>query len=82
MTTLFPLKPTGKHKKPNPCVTAFGYGPVNTTCASCAKLRVKRWGGKYFKCTLRGDTNGPGTDHRATWPACAKYVLNPEHKKP
>ena len=27
----------------------------------------------YFKCELRGITNGPGTDHRANWPACGKF---------
>jgi len=28
---------------------------------------------KYFKCTLRGITSGPGTDHRLNYDACKKY---------
>lgn len=71
---MFPQKAKGI----NPCVKAFGYGPVNVTCKSCAKLRRKQLAKNYFKCVLRGDSGGRGTDHKMNWPACGKYVRNPE----
>jgi len=58
----------------NPCVALYGAGPAGERCKSC-RLFIRRQKGKvYFKCELRGITNGPATDHRANWPACKRYV--------
>jgi hypothetical protein len=59
--------------KVNPMLRVYGAGPEGAKCGSCAHLRVKELAGRYFKCALRGDTNGPGTDHRVRWPACSKF---------
>ena len=62
-------------KKQNPMVRTFGLGPVERRCKECANFVAK--GGcarTYYKCKLFGNTNGPGTDWRANWPACAKFV--------
>jgi hypothetical protein len=64
---------------PNPCVRAYGPGPENETCKHCwLFLRKEQYCKPYFKCFLRGDTNGPGTDHRANWPACKRFVNKPK----
>lgn len=63
----------------NPCVRLYGMGPENTRCKECRLLRRKGGHAKtYFKCELRGDTNGPATDHRANWPACGRFVAASE----
>lgn len=52
----------------------YGPGPKGKLCRTCAYLsRNKRDSRTYLKCSLRIITNGPGTDHRAGWLACAKY---------
>ena len=62
----------------NPCVRLYGPGPENTACKQCRLfLRKEGYSKTYFKCELRGNTNGPGTDHRANWPACARFVKYP-----
>lgn len=59
----------------NPCVRLYGPGPAGARCKTCRLfLRKGGYAKTYFKCELRGDTNGPGTDHRANWPACGRYV--------
>jgi len=60
-------------RKLNPCVQAYGPGPEGKRCKECAKLYTKHWNRRYYKCPYHGDTNGPGTDHRVNWPACAKF---------
>jgi hypothetical protein len=46
-------------------------------CKTCDRLYRKIYHNKrYYKCELRGNTNGPGTDHRVNWPACGKYIRN------
>lgn len=57
----------------NPLRRRFGPGPDGATCKTCVHLFAKRYAGTYYKCALRGDTNGPGTDHRVRWPSCGKY---------
>ena len=57
----------------NPCVRAYGPGPQGATCKYCKHLYRKHYSKTYIKCRLRDDTNGPGTDHKAGWSACAKY---------
>lgn len=64
----------GPKKKVNPMLVC-GKGPEDKRCKHCAHFIVKEFHNKtYFKCEFRGDTNGAGTDHRANWPTCAKFV--------
>lgn len=57
----------------NPMVVMVGKGPAGAKCKTCANLtyheREKRW----YKCTLRGFSHGPGTDHRIGYHACSQY---------
>lgn len=64
-----------KAPKSNPMLAIYGAGPSDKHCAGCEHLFVKFWAGKYYKCALRGNTNGAGTDHRVRWPACGKYAV-------
>lgn len=59
----------------NPCVRLYGLDPEGRRCKEC-QLFIRKTGYRkiYFKCELRGDTNGPGTDHRANWPACGRFI--------
>ncbi len=57
----------------NPMVRSCGKGPDGARCKTCAHFIRKHYGKTFFKCEFRGNTNGPGTDHRANWPACSKY---------
>src|SRR5690606_18232630 len=57
----------------NPCIAVFGQGPEGARCKTCEHLYVKQYAGRYFKCDLRRNSNGPATDHKANWPACGKY---------
>lgn len=59
--------------KTNPCISVYGKGPEGTRCKNCVNFFKKYVGKTFFKCELRGDTGGPGTDHRANWPTCGKY---------
>lgn len=58
----------------NPCVRLHGLAEPAAKCKTCRLFIRKRYSKTYFKCALRGDTNGPATDHRANWPACGRYV--------
>jgi hypothetical protein len=60
-------------KEPNPCVRTFGKGPEGAKCKSCQHFFAKQFARTYYKCDIRGNTGGPGTDHRANWKACSKY---------
>ena len=62
-----------KKKAPNPCVALYGPGPAGKRCKDCRLLYAKHYSGTYYKCKLRTNTNGPGTDHRVNWPACGKF---------
>lgn len=68
------LEKHGGRSEPNPCIRWFGRGPEGKTCAKCARLYRKTYSKTYYKCMERGNTNGPGTDHRCRWKACAKYT--------
>lgn len=59
--------------KGNPMVAVYGPGPAGKRCMDCGHLLKKQYAGTYWKCTLRGNTNGPGTDHRYRYPACARF---------
>jgi hypothetical protein len=57
---------------PNPMVRMFG--PLEgKTCKTCKKLFARRMSKTWYKCEIRGDTHGPGTDHRVNWNACKQY---------
>ena len=58
----------------NPCVRRFGLAEPAAKCKECRLFIRKHYAKTYFKCALRGDTNGPATDHRANWPACGRFV--------
>ena len=58
---------------PNPLIALYGAGPELRQCKECKHFYRKEFASVYRKCDLRPDTNGPGTDHRATWPACGRF---------
>jgi hypothetical protein len=57
----------------NPCIRQFGKGPEGKTCATCKRIYVRRLAKNYWKCSLRPDTRGGGSDHRLSWAACSKW---------
>ncbi len=63
----------------NPCVTQFGIGPQGKRCKECVHLHRHQQEAVWFKCEFRAwkakasGTVYPGKDHRANWPACAKF---------
>lgn len=67
---------------PNPQVLRFGAGAPGVTCRACAHLDRYREGGTWAKCALRligrQGFDGASTDHKAGWPACAKYETERE----
>ncbi len=63
----------------NPLVRIFGKGPEGRKCKECKHLFVKQYASRYYKCALRVDTNGPGSDHRANYPACSKFQPKEGH---
>lgn len=85
MKTKLPLTPEQEEwfahqvqPEPNPCVRLFGKGPEGVTCKNC--IHLQRRGTRrrnYFKCGFRKITNGPATDHRSGWDACARYMEDP-----
>jgi hypothetical protein len=62
-----------KIKKGNPMLRVYGIGPNGRVCGHCKFLWRKKLSKIYLKCELRGDTSGPGTDHRSKWAACGKF---------
>ena len=76
--TLFDLQPVTDRRFENPCVRLFGPGPKGAICKGCVHLYVNQPGHKnFFKCDLRRHSNGPATDHKARWPACARFEARP-----
>lgn len=63
-----------KHFKINPMVKSCGKGPAEFKCKHCVYFIRKEYSKTYFKCQWRGNTNGPGTDHKANWPTCGKFM--------
>jgi hypothetical protein len=57
----------------NPCVKIYGTGPTEKTCGDCSLLYAKRFSKTYYKCQLRVETRGKGSDHRVGWPTCSKF---------
>ena len=59
----------------NPCITQYGPDPQRHTCKNCAHLIRDDYHNKtYRKCELRKLTRGSGSDHLASWPACARFT--------
>ena len=71
---LEPAQNTGR-KKP-PCTPApVGSGPAET-CKTCKhKYQTSGTANRYLKCGLMRAvwTKGPGTDIKASWPACRMW---------
>lgn len=61
--------------KPNGYAALPGTGPAGETCRTCAHLAHCGRRGRYLKCLLERArwTCGPGTDVRASSPACSKW---------
>jgi hypothetical protein len=76
-------KKFSKEHQPNPCVRLYGPDAVGRQCKDCRLLLrvVLRSGKVFFKCRLRSDTRGPGTDHRAGWLACARFLTAPQRER-
>ena len=68
--------------KPNPCIAVFGAGPEGKRCKNCSQLYRIHKGKTYLKCALRIETNGPGSDHKANWPACGKFEASVSSPSP
>jgi hypothetical protein len=66
--------PIDESKLDNPMVKAYGYGPRDKKCKHCAHLFYKQFSKRYYKCALRENTNGPATDQRVNWNACARFI--------
>ena len=65
---------TSRLKLVNPMISKYGPGPKDTRCKGCKFIFARQGGGSvFFKCQFRGDTRGPGTDHRANWETCSKF---------
>lgn len=59
----------------NPMVNKRGLDPYGRKCKSCEFLIKKEFSKNYYKCQLRGDTNGMKTDHRLSWDACKLFEV-------
>jgi hypothetical protein len=58
----------------NPCIALYGDGPADKRCRDCAQMYARDCCRRYWKCRLRKETHGPGSDHRRGWPTCGKFV--------
>lgn len=55
---------------------AYGRTPAHR-CGSCRFFLRHRGGDtRWAKCALTMQTQGPGTDWRAQWPACGRWETN------
>lgn len=73
--TLLPNLPVDPDRR-NPMLRWYGPGLEGTRCKTCKHLRVKEFSRRYYKCGLRADSGGPGTDIRVNWKSCSKYKDN------
>jgi hypothetical protein len=73
-------KITSRLKFVNPMVIKYGPGPLDKRCKDCDCIGLGGTAhvGRYYKCRYRGNTSGPGTDHRVNWETCSKFN---HHKK-
>ena len=77
MPTLFPdMPPQPKNEwqgSPNPVVRKLGPDPEGRICRDCTRLYYRQMSKRYYKCDLRKETGGPGSDHRVFWKACSRF---------
>lgn len=66
-------KKAGITHQENPCVALYGKDAMGRSCRYCSHLYAKQLAKRYYKCDLRKNTCGLGTDHRVNWPACGRY---------
>lgn len=57
----------------NPMVVKYGKGPEGEKCKNCEHLYFRQYNRRFYKCRLRGDTHGPGTDHQVGHHACSFF---------
>ncbi len=57
-----------------PVIALYGPDPMGRTCKLCSHLYARQFSKRYWKCSLRKETRGAGSDHRVNWPACSKYA--------
>ena len=55
----------------------FGKNDGNK-CGDCIYFVRYKQGSRWSKCSLTVQTGGTGTDWRATWPACGRFVSKDE----
>jgi len=70
-----------KRLKFNPCIELYGEGPEDKRCKDCDLLFVKVYAKRYYKCSLRKNTNGIKTDHSPNWPTCGRFIQTIEEQK-
>lgn len=64
-----------KRKPIDDLLAVYGKQPGHT-CGECKHLVTWRFASDYFKCELsrsRGQSGGPSTDWRKSWPACGRF---------
>lgn len=67
--------PEAPVRKTNPCLLVYGPGPEGAICWDCEHLFRRGYHTRhYLKCDLRKETRGAGSDHRARWPACGRFL--------
>jgi hypothetical protein len=67
----------GRHPLGSPLATENRVN-MEKRCGNCQHLYEHRVGGTYFKCTAHKMTHGPASDVRKKWPACDKWVDDPD----
>lgn len=77
-----PIEAKPKGTQPKGYAAPPGTGPKGETCKTCFHYAVKKLGGTYRKCHLmqRHWTNGPGTDIKASAPACRLWTPKEEEE--
>ena len=89
MDTLFDLSgipvveptPQVTERAENPCLALYGSGTPGQACRGCVHLRYRprrNPAQRFWKCDLRRLTDGRGTDHKVSWPSCARYEARTE----
>lgn len=68
------MKTDPRHGNKNPLVRRYGLGPAGKKCLACDFGFFQSGGSrKFYKCRLRGVSNGQATDHSSRFDACAKF---------
>jgi hypothetical protein len=62
------------HGNKNPMVRKYGLGPKGKKCLDCEYGFFNSGNTKkFYKCKLRGVSNGQATDHSSRFQACSKF---------